>query len=143
MSKNIKLICDSLSDVDKSYIEKYDIEIVPLTIILDDKEYRDGIDITPAEFYKKLRDEDAFPKTSQVTYAQFKDVFEKYTKEGKTILYVSGSSAATGTYQSAIMAKNDIEGEIHTYDTYEFSFGAGIFVVKAAQMIEQIGRAHV
>ena len=110
---NIKIICDSLSDVNKEYLEKYDIDIVPLTLMLDGKEYRDSIDMQPEEFYKILRDENACPKTSQATYAQFKEVFDKYTKEGKTILYISGSAAATGTCQSAIMAKNDTEGEIY------------------------------
>ena len=134
---NIKIICDSLSDVHKSYLEKYDIDVVPLTVILDGKEYRDSIDITPEEFYKRLREEDALPKTSQATYAQFKEVFDKYTKEGKTILYIAGSSAATGTCQSAIMAKNDTEGDIYIYDSYNLTFGAGFFVVRAAELLSE------
>ena len=134
---NIKIICDSLCDVNKEYLEQYDIDVVPLTLILNGKEYRDGIDIHPEEFYKILREENAYPKTSQATYAQFKEIFDKYAKDGKTILYISGSSAATGTCQSAIMAKNDTDGDIFIYDTYNLSFGAGFFVVKAAEMINE------
>ena len=134
---NIKIVCDSLSDVRKEDIEKYDIHVVPLTLIMDGKEYRDSIDITPAEFYKTLREGRVYPKTSQATYAQFKEVFDKYTEEGKKVIYISGSSAATGTYQSAMMAKNDTEGDIYLYDSYNLSFGAGIFVVKAAEMINE------
>ena len=137
MNNNIKIICDSLSDVNKEYLQQYDIDVVPLTLILNGKEYRDGIDIEPEEFYKILREENAHPKTSQATYAQFKEVFDKYTKEGKTILYISGSAAATGTCQSAIMAKNDIEGDIYIYDTNNLTFGSGFFVVKAAEMIKE------
>lgn len=134
---DIKVICDSLSDINKEYLEQYDIDVVPLTLILEGKEYRDGIDLTPEEFYKMLREGNLNPKTSQATYAQFKEIFDKYTGQGKKVLYISGSSAATGTCQSAIMAKNDTEGEIYVYDTYNFSFGAGIFVVKAAELIKQ------
>ena len=134
---NIKIICDSLCDVNKEYLEQYDIDVVPLTLILDGKEYRDGVDMTTDEFYKILREGSVHPKTSQATYAQFKEVFDKYIEEGKTILYISGSSAATGTCQSAIMAKNDTDGDIFIYDTYNFSFGAGFFVVKAAEMINE------
>ena len=105
---NIKIICDSLSDVNKEYLEQYDIDVV-----------------------------NAYPKTSQATYAQFKEVFDKYIKEGKTILYISGSGAATGTCQSAVMAKNDTEGDIYIYDTNNLTFGAGFFVVKAAEMIKE------
>ena len=137
MNNNIKIICDSLSDVNKEYLQQYDIDVVPLTLILNGKEYRDGIDIEPEEFYKILREEDVHPKTSQATYAQFKEDFDKYTKEGKTILYISGSGTATGTCQSAVMAKNDTEGDIYIYDTSNLSFGAGFFVVKAAKMIKE------
>lgn len=134
---NIKIICDSLSDVNKEYLEQYDIDVIPLTLILEGKEYKDGIDIKSEEFYKILREKNVHPKTSQATYAQFKEIFDKYVNEGKIVLYISGSSAATGTCQSATMAKNDSEGEIHIYDTYNFSFGAGIFVVKAAELINE------
>ena len=134
---NLKIVCDSLSDVPIDLINKYDIEVVPLTVILDDKEYRDGIDITKEDFYKKLRGENVYPKTSQATYAQFKDVFEKYLNEGRDILYVAGSSTATGTYQSAVMAKNDLNGNIYTYDSQSFSYGTGVLVVKAAELAKE------
>jgi len=101
---NIKVICDSLSDVPDDILKKYDIDLMPLTVILDGHEYRDRVDITGDEFYKKLRKKDTYAKTSQITYSQFKEVFEKYIEEGRDILYIAGSAAATGTYQSAIMA---------------------------------------
>ncbi|MGX4598396.1 DegV family protein [Faecalimicrobium sp. JNUCC 81] len=135
--KNLKIICDSLSDIPKELIEKYDIEVVPLTVILDGNEYKDGIDISNDDFYKILREENAYPKTSQATYAQFKEVFDKYVNEGRKILYIAGSSAATGTYQSAVMAKNDTEGEIYTYDSQTLTYLVGLLVVKAAQMAQE------
>ena len=131
---NLKIVCYILSDVPIDLINQYDIEVVPLTVILDGKEYKDGIDITKEDFYKKLREENIYPKTSQATYAQFKEVFEKYINEGKDVLYIAGSSSATGTYQSAIMAKNDLNGNIYTYDSQSFSYGIGILVVKAAEL---------
>ncbi|MEG1312104.1 MAG: DegV family protein [Romboutsia sp.] len=135
--KNLKIICDSLSDIPKELIEKYDIEVVPLTVILNENEYRDGIDISNDEFYKILRGENAYPKTSQATYAQFKEVFDKYIAQGREILYIAGSSVATGTYQSAVMAKNDIDGEIYTYDSKTLTYLVGMLVVKAAQLAQE------
>lgn len=135
--KNLKIICDSLSDIPKELIEKYDIEVVPLTVILDEKEYKDGIDISNDDFYRILREENAYPKTSQATYAQFKEVFDKYVNEGRKILYIAGSSTATGTYQSAIMAKNDTEGEIYTYDSQTLTYLVGMLVIKAAQLAQE------
>ncbi|MDB8793880.1 DegV family protein [Romboutsia sp. 1001216sp1] len=135
--KDIKIICDSLSDIPNELIEKYDIEVVPLTVILNEKEYKDGVDISNDEFYKTLREENVYPKTSQATYAQFKEVFEKYVNQGKRVLYIAGSSVATGTYQSAVMAKNDTDGEIYTYDSQAFSYVIGILVVEAAIMASE------
>ncbi|MGL6105175.1 DegV family protein [Romboutsia sp.] len=135
--RDLKIICDSLSDIPKDLIDKYDIEVVPLTVILDGKEYKDGIDLSNDEFYRILRETNAYPKTSQATYAQFKEVFKKYVNEGRAVLYIAGSSVATGTYQSAVIAKNDTEGEIYTYDSKAFSYVIGILVVKAAQLVKE------
>lgn len=135
---NLKIVCDSLSDIPSNLINEYDIDVVPLTVIIDGKEYKDGIDITKEEFYKKLREENVYPKTSQATYGQFKEVFERYINEGKEVLYIAGSSSATGTYQSANMAKNDLDtNKIYTYDSQSFSYGIGVLVVEAAKLAKQ------
>jgi DegV family protein with EDD domain len=133
----IKLVCDSLCDVPKELVEKYEIDIVPLNIILKDEEYKEGIDITNEEFYKRMKEKTEVPKTSQATYIQFKEVFDRVVAKGNEKLYISGSSRATGTYQSAVMAKNDTEGVIHTFDSENFSYGCGMQVVKAAQMAKE------
>ena len=62
----IKIICDSMSDVPEIIIEKYDVEIVPLTVIFNGVEYIDGIDINNKQFYKMLRESEVMPKTSQI-----------------------------------------------------------------------------
>ena len=135
---NIKIICDSLADIPTELVQKYDIEVVPLSIIFDDKEYIDGVDITKVEFYKMLRENDKLPKTSQVTYVAFKNVFEKYTSQNREILYIGGSSKASGTYQSAVMAKNDIkQGTINTFDSLSLSIGSGYIVLAAARLSKE------
>ncbi|WP_300277692.1 DegV family protein [Peptacetobacter sp.] len=135
--KKIKIICDSLSDIDIDMAKKNDIEMIPLTVIIEDKEYKDGIDISKDDFYKKLKEENVYPKTSQVTYAQFKEVFEKYIDEETSILYIAASSTATGTYQSAVMAKNDIDGDIRVFDSQQVCYGIGRFVVEAVKLRDE------
>ena len=131
----IKIICDSMSDVPKEIIEKYGVEIIPLTVIFNGVEYMDGIDITHSQFYKMLRESESMPKTSQITYAQFKEVFEKYKDE--EVLYISGSSRASGTYQSAVLAKYDGYDNVYIFDTYNLSMVSGLFVIKACEMREK------
>lgn len=135
---NIKIICDSLSDIPMELIEKYDIEVVPLSIMFNEKEYIDGIDLTKVEFYKMLRENDKLPKTSQVTYMAFKNIFEKYISQNRQIIYIGGSSKTSGTYQSAVMAKNDIkQGSINTFDSLSLSIGIGCMVLMAAKLAKE------
>ena len=131
----IKIICDSISDLPIEIIEKHDIEIVPLTVLFNGKEYLDGENLSNTEFYKMLRESDSMPKTSQATYAQFKSIFEKY--DDKEILYIAGSSSASGTYQSSIIAKNDGHDNVTVFDTQNLSIGSALFVIKACEMVEK------
>ena len=130
----IKIICDSISDLPIEIIEKYDIEIVPLTVIFNGEEYLDGENLSNKEFYKMLRESNSMPKTSQATYAQFKSVFEKYSD--KEILYIAGSSSASGTYQSSMIAKNDGHENVTIFDTQSLSIGSALFVMKACEMAQ-------
>ena len=131
----IKIICDSISDLPIEIIEKYNIDIVPLTVIFDNKEYLAGETLTTKEFYKILRDTDIMPKTSQATYVQFKSAFEKYD-ENTEIIYIAGSSTASGTYQSSMLAKNDGHDNVSIFDTQNLSIGSALFVIKACEMVE-------
>lgn len=131
----IKIVCDSISDLPQEILEKYNVDIVPLTVIFNDKEYLAGENLTTKDFYKMLRESDSMPKTSQATYVQFKSVFEKYD-ENTQIIYISGSSIASGTYQSATLAKNDGHDNVSIFDTGNLSIGSALFVIKACEMVE-------
>ncbi|MEG0238403.1 MAG: DegV family protein [Clostridium sp.] len=135
----IKLICDSLCDIPKEIKDKDYVDIVPLTIIFNDKEYKDNIDLSNEQYYKMLRSSENLPKTSQVTYIQFKEVFDKYIEEGYDILCITGASKSSGTFQSATIAKNDNEASdrIYVFDTMNLSLGSGQYVIKATELIEQ------
>ena len=133
----IKILYDSMCDIPEEINEKEYLEMIPLTINIDGKEYKDGIDFTKQEFYRVLEDSDTLPKTSQVTYIQFKEAFEKYANEGYDVICITGSSKASGTYQSANMAKNDVKGNIYIFDTLFLSLGSGQYVIKACELVEE------
>ena len=78
MTLKIKLICDSLCDIPKEIQDKEYLDVVPLTIIFNDKEYKDGVDISKEEYYEILKNSKEIPKTSQATYIQFSEIFNKY-----------------------------------------------------------------
>ncbi len=135
----IKLVCDSLCDIPDEISEKDYIEIVPLTVIFNDKEYIEGVDIKKEEFYKKVKEIKQIPKTSQATYMEFKEVFDKFTEEGYHIICLTGASNASGTFQSAMIAKNDVDEneKIHIFDTRNLSLGSGQYIIKACELLEE------
>ncbi len=135
---DVKLVCDSLCDIPEEIQKKEYIEVIPLTLIMDGKEYKDGVDISKEEFYDVVLKSGKIPKTSQATYVQFKEAFEAGIKEGKKVLCLTGASSATGTFQSAMLAKGDMqEGDVHVFDTENLSLGAGQFVIRACDMLEE------
>lgn len=131
----IKIVCDSISDLPQEILEKYNVDIVPLTVIFNNTEYLAGENLTTKDFYKMLRESDSMPKTSQATYVQFKSLFEKYDSDTE-VIYISGSSVASGTYQSAMLAKNDGHDNVFIFDTENLSIGSTLFVIKACEMVE-------
>ncbi|MER0283341.1 DegV family protein [Clostridioides difficile] len=135
----IKLVCDSLCDIPDEISEKDYIEIVPLTVIFNDREYIEGVDINKEEFYKKVKEIKQIPKTSQATYMEFKEVFDKFIEEGYHIICMTGASNASGTFQSAMIAKNDVAGneKIHIFDTRNLSLGSGQYIIKACELLEK------
>lgn len=133
----IKILCDSMCDIPEEIREKDFLEIIPLTININGKEYKDGIDFTKQEFYHVLESSETLPKTSQATYIQFKEAFEKSVNEGYDVICLTGSSGTLGTYQSATMAKNDVDGNIYVFDTLFLSLGSGQYVIKACELVEE------
>ena len=131
----IKIVCDSISDLPQEFLDKYNVDVVPLTVIFNNKEYLAGENLTTKDFYKMLRESENMPKTSQATYVQFKSAFEKYDENTK-IIYIAGSSIASGTYQSAMLAKNDGHDNVFIFDTENVSIGSALFVIKACEMVE-------
>lgn len=133
--KKIKIICDGIADIPQNLNH---VERLPLRLLLNGKDYYDGVDITPEELRKSLKETDKSVKTSQVTYVQFLESFEKYINEGYEVLYIGSSSVASGTFQSARLASMDLpEGSIHLVDTMNLSVGVGVLVVKANQLVEE------
>ena len=114
----IRIVVDSSADYSMEELKAKNIEQISLIINVDDKSYRGGIDITPDELYEMLISGEAFPTTSQPSPQDFLDVFEDAQEKGDSVIYITLSSALSGTFQTANMAKNMVEyPEIHIIDS--------------------------
>ncbi|GIO24441.1 DegV family protein [Oceanobacillus sp. J11TS1] len=135
------ILADSACDLSEHYYNEYNIEMIPLTVHLDDKEYRDSIDIHPKTIYDAMR-EGHGPKTSQASAKQFKEIFTSYAEAKKPLLYIAFSSELSGTYQAAKMVEQEIkeaypDAQLHIVDSKCASLGYGLVVLAAAKMTQQ------
>ncbi|MFL0248210.1 DegV family protein [Candidatus Clostridium stratigraminis] len=133
----IKIVTDSTSDLPLDIINKYDIEVLPLTVHFGNEAYRDGVDIKLPEFLHKIKTYDVFPTTSQINPQSFYDCYKKYLEEGYKILSIHISSKMSGTYQSACIAKDMLQSEdIFVIDSLNVTSGLGLLVYKACILRE-------
>src|SRR5699024_4334469 len=95
-------LTDSTADLPKEFCRQEEIEVLPLTVNIDGKEYRDGVDLNPVQFYEMLASCEELPTTSQVAVGAFLEVFERYPED--EIIGIFLSSKLSGTYQSACIA---------------------------------------
>lgn len=135
---NVKIFTDSTSDLNKDFIKKYDISIVPLYVNFDSESYRDGFELTTEELYKKVEVTGRLPKTSAPSPGDFISAFKPYIDEGKDIIYIGLSSQLSTTIQNAHLAAKEFpEGRIHIVDSLSVNLGIGILVLKAADYIAE------
>lgn len=137
----MKILIDSGCDLPKEIIERYNIEVLPLIVYLDDKEYFDGVDIQPKEVYDAMRNEKV-PKTAQITMGKFQEVFKRIAESKESYIYIAFSSELSGTYQTSILVKEQIKEEytdldLEIIDSKNATLGVGLIVQRAAQMVEE------
>lgn len=128
--KEVIITADSTCDLPKSIIEKNNIVIIPLSILLGDKTYTDGVDIFPNDIYDFVKETNTLPKTSAVTPAQYFSSFEKITSQGKAVVHISLSSAISSSYQNACLAANDFD-DVFVVDSKSLCTAMGLVVLKA------------
>jgi DegV family protein with EDD domain len=131
----LKIVTDSLSDITSEIADELGITVVPVYVRFGDEVYRDRVEITTEEFYRRLVSDAAFPSTTQPTPNDFLHVYEKLEKEADEILVVNLSSKLSGTYESALQAKNTYKGKsrIEVIDSQLVIMGLGLVVIAVAK----------
>jgi len=137
----IGLVTDSLSDLNPELYKKYDIKMVPLNILFGETNYKDVIDLSPAQFYEMQAKSDVMPRTNQPGPLDFEGIYRPMLSEYDYIFSLHVSSELSGTISSAEMAARQINEElgkakIEIIDTTQVCFGEGLIVLAAARAIE-------
>ena len=131
----VKIITDSLSDITSDIAEGLGITIVPLTVFFGHESFLDRVTITTDEFYHRLAHGTVWPTTTQPPPGDFVNVYNKLAKETDEILVVTLSSKLSGTYQSALQARDMMEGKcrIEIIDSLKVAMSLGLIVISAAK----------
>src|SRR5690554_5146550 len=133
------IVADSAADLPHSIRDELGIIVVPLYVNWSGNTYKDGVDLVPADFYPRLKQEDKLPTTSQPTPGTYLELFNELLAEGKDILCLTLSSGLSGTYSSAITAKGmlDDQERVEVLDTMAASIGEGMLILEAVRLAKQ------
>lgn len=135
----IKIVSDSTCDLSKELVEKYDVQIVPLHIVLGENEYLDGVEITPDEIYTWADTNEDTPKTSAVGFDEATDVIKQVvgTDDEMIIFTISGKMSTTLTVFKMVVEELGLQDRVSVIDSANLSTGAGLLVLKAASMVKE------
>jgi fatty acid kinase fatty acid binding subunit len=134
----VKIVVDSLCDIAGDMVNELGITVVPVYVRFGEKVFKDRIEISTEEFYRRLVQSDVLPTTTQPTPADFLAVYEELAKETDEILVITLSHKLSGTNQSALLAsdlmKND-KCRIEVIDSLQVIMGFGLIVIKAVEAV--------
>ena len=131
----IKILSDSTCDLPAQMLEKYNISLVPLTVVKDGQEYKDGITITPANIFEHVAAGGELCSTSAANIGEYTDIFEKYAGEYDAVIHINLGSGFSTCYQSACLAAEEFEN-VRVIDSKNLTAGQGFVVLKACELAE-------
>lgn len=131
------IVTDSTAYIPLEVREKYDIHMIPLTVILDTEVYEEERELRAAEFYEIIKTKD-LPTTSQPSIGKFVELFEKLSENYDEVISVHLSSGISGTYQGAISAGDMVEEiDVFAFDTEVSCMVQGFYAIEAAKLAKQ------
>ncbi len=137
--KAVTIIADTTCDLSVELKEKYGINTFPLHIHLGDKEYADGIDISPDDIYRWSDENKATPKTSGISPTEALDIVEEALETAENVICFTISDYMSSTCSVLRMAARELDAEdrVFVVDSMSLSTGIGLMIIEAAILAEQ------
>jgi DegV family protein with EDD domain len=132
----IRITADSTCDLSPELVEKYNIRMLPLQIVMDDKPYKDGVEITPSDIFEYVESGKGICHTTAVNIEEYTEFFKEELKEYDAVVHICISSEFSTCYQNACLAAEELEN-VYPVDSRNLSTGSGHLVIDAAIMAEQ------
>ena len=132
----VKILADSTNDLSAALLEKYEIDLIPLSIALGDDSYLDGIEISPDDIYAYYRKAKKLAKSAAATPVRFAEEFRKWTEQGYDVICFTISSNFSVNNSNARLAAEEFSN-VYVIDSQNLSTGIGLLILKAAELAEQ------
>ena len=130
----IKIVTDSTAYLPEATVRQHDIRVVPLYVHFGEKAFREGVELSNQEFYTRLKEAPELPTTSQPSAGEFHQVFKELLDAGHEIVTLTISSKLSGTWNSAMAAKEMLpEADITVIDSLSTSVGLHLMVETAVE----------
>ena len=133
----IKITADSTCDLSPELVEKYNVGILPLSVVMGEKVYKDGLDIKPTDIFSFVNENKVLPKSSAPSTEEYAEYFKKWLKEYDAVIHINISSKASASYENATFAAKPFGGNVYTVDSYALSTGQGLLVLKACDLVQE------
>lgn len=137
MKMKIKITSDSTCDLSTELVEKFNIGIVPLHVIMGGKTYSDGVDVVPEDIFRYVKETQALPTTAAPSTEEYKEVFSSYLKDYDAVVHINISSKTSSSYDNACVAAKDFKGKVFPVDSYALSTGQGLLALKACDFVAE------
>lgn len=134
----VRVVTDSLSDVPPDIARELGITVIPVNLIFGNEIYRDGLDITTDQFYRKLESSKVLPKTAVPPIGTFIDAYERLADEADAILVIAVSSRFSATYEAALQAAKQMKKKcrVEVIDSLSGCMQEGLLVIAAAKAVK-------
>lgn len=132
----IKVLSDSTCDLPQELVSKYDITIVPLTIVKNGEQFSDGVTITPAEIFAHVAAGGSLCSTAALNCDEYTQYFARYASDYDGVIHINISSEFSCSYQNACIAAEDFPN-VRVIDSRNLSTGQGLVVLQACRLADQ------
>lgn len=129
------LCADSTCDLGDVLKKRYSVHYYPYHIILGDRQYQDGVDISADEIYQTYYQRRILPKTAAINAEEFVAFFKPWVEKGYDIIHVNLGSGLSSSHQNCCIAAKELGGHVYPVDSYNLSTGSGLLVIEAAERI--------
>lgn len=132
---NIKITSDSTCDLSREQVEQYNITVMPLSVAMGERDYRDGVDITPADIYANVAAGGDLPKTAANNMDAYAAVFSEYASAYDAVIHLNISAEFSSCHQNACLAAEEFDN-VYVVDSRNLSTGHGLMVLRAAELAQ-------